>query len=155
MGGYSMRTSTWRYTERVAWDGNRLRPIWNQSAGVELYDHTGDSPSDSKTSFEQFENENVADMHPQKVRELSAELHRFFDSEPVSPPSPPSPPHPPSPPSPVPGVCGACKVCFNPTNHKCQADGAHRPKTKATCKAKGHIWCGRSTSGRSTSEEYV
>jgi hypothetical protein len=66
-----------------------------------------------------------------------------------SPPSPP-PPSPPSPPTPVPSQCGTCRVCFNPANHKCQADGAHRPKTKAACEAKGHIWC-----GPSTSEQYV
>jgi len=72
--------------------------------------------------------------------------------DPPSPPSPPSPspPIPPSPPSPGPSGCGTCKVCFNPTNHKCQTDGTHRPKTKAACEAKGHIWC-----GQFTQEEYV
>jgi hypothetical protein len=57
---------------------------------------------------------------------------------------------PPTPPSPGPSGCGTCKVCFNPTNHKCQDQGAHRPKTKAACEAKGHIWC-----GQSSMEEYV
>jgi hypothetical protein len=70
---------------------------------------------------------------------------------PPSPPSPPpSPPSPPPPPSPGPSVCGTCKVCFNPTSHKCQTDGAHRPKTQAACEGKGHIWC-----GQFTQEEYV
>jgi arylsulfatase I/J len=69
---------------------------------------------------------------------------------PAPPPSPPSPAPPPSPPTPVPSECGTCRVCFNPANHKCQADGAHRPKTKAACVAKGHIWC-----GPSISEAYV
>merc|ERR1711924_251857 len=64
---------------------------------------------------------------------------------PSPPPMPPSPP-PPAPPSPIPAECGTCTVCFNPANHKCQTDGAHRPKTKAACEAKGHIWCGSSTS---------
>jgi alpha-galactosidase len=71
-----------------------------------------------------------------------------------SPPVPPSPtpPVPPSPTPPAPSECGACTVCFNPTNHKCQVDGAHRPKTKAACEAKGHIWCGPSASD---SDNYV
>jgi hypothetical protein len=64
-------------------------------------------------------------------------------SPPSPTPSPPSPPpSPPSPPSP--SQCGSCKVCLNPTNRKCQTDGAHRPKTKAACEAKSHIWCGPS-----------
>jgi alpha-galactosidase len=79
---------------------------------------------------------------------------RFSPSSPAppAPPVPPSPPppSPPSPPSPVPTVCGTCRACFNPTNHKCQADGTHHPKTKAACEAKGHIWC-----GSSASEAYV
>lgn len=68
------------------------------------------------------------------------------------PPSPsPLPPSPtPSPPSPGPSECGACKVCFNPTNHKCQSGGVHRPKTKQACEAKHHIWC-----GPSAFQEYV
>jgi len=82
-----------------------------------------------------------------------------WGSAPPSPPTPPSPPLPPTPPSPPsptppsppsPSECGSCKVCFNPTNHKCQTDGAHRPKTKAACEGKGHIWC-----GQFTQEEYV
>jgi hypothetical protein len=68
-----------------------------------------------------------------------------------SPPAPPTPPPPPSPPSPPsPGECATCKVCFNPSNHKCQDQGAHRPKTKSACEGKQHIWC-----GPSTFEEYV
>ena len=37
--GFSIRTDDWRYTEWAAWDGVRLVPMWNASAGVELYDH--------------------------------------------------------------------------------------------------------------------
>jgi len=70
---------------------------------------------------------------------------------PVPPPAP-QPPVPPSPQPPVPSRCGTCKVCFNPTIHKCQADGAHHPKTKAACEAKGHMWCGPSWT---TFEAYV
>jgi hypothetical protein len=34
--GYSIRTREYRYTEWAAWDGARLAPLWNQSAGVEV-----------------------------------------------------------------------------------------------------------------------
>jgi len=65
------------------------------------------------------------------------------------PPSPQPPsPSPPSPPSP--SECGTCKVCVNPTDHKCQDQGAHRPETKSACEAKHHTWC-----GPFTFEEYV
>jgi cathepsin F len=67
---------------------------------------------------------------------------KVLKPSPTPSPTPPSPPPSPSPPSP--GQCGSCKVCYNPENQKCQADGAHRPKTKAACEAKGHIWCGSS-----------
>jgi len=46
-------------------------------AGVELYDHAEDPPHDSKTSFEQFENKNVADDFPDVVKQLSKQLHEF------------------------------------------------------------------------------
>lgn len=83
-------------------------------------------------------------------------LKQFVESHatpsPPSPPAPPSPPSPPSPPAPSPppsppspSQCGSCKVCLNPANDKCQNVGAHSPKTKADCEAKGHIWCGLST----------
>jgi hypothetical protein len=62
-----------------------------------------------------------------------------------APPSPPTPPSPPSPTPPSPSQCGSCKVCLNPTNHKCQDQGAHAPHTRAACEAKGHIWCGPSS----------
>jgi alpha-galactosidase len=93
---------------------------------------------------------------------MGENMVKLIGGTPPSPPSPPSPspkpptpspptPVPPSPPSPpTPSECGTCTVCFNPANHKCQADGAHRPKTKSACEAKGHIWC-----GPSTFEEYV
>ena len=50
--GYSIRTSSWRYTEWAAWDGALLKPRWNVSAGVELYDHAADPPESSKESSE-------------------------------------------------------------------------------------------------------
>merc|ERR1712137_924431 len=72
--GYTLRTKDWRYTEWPEWDGANLRPNWNNLAGYELYDHRNDDPSDSKVSFEEFENENVADAHADKVSELRTRL---------------------------------------------------------------------------------
>ena len=34
--GFSIRTREYRYTEWAAWDGVRLAPLWNRSAGVEV-----------------------------------------------------------------------------------------------------------------------
>jgi hypothetical protein len=41
--GYTMRTETVRYTEWVKWDGAKLRPIWAEHHGLELYDHSSDN----------------------------------------------------------------------------------------------------------------
>merc|ERR1712137_45896 len=79
--GYSIRTERWRYTEWAAWDGATLRPNWNDIAGIELYDHDGDSPEDSKRSFELLENTNVAGDHPDVVEQLSRQLHKFVASQ--------------------------------------------------------------------------
>ena len=62
--GFSIRTADFRYTEWAAWDGAALAPLWNVSAGVELYDHTADPPESAKDSFERFENLNVAAAQP-------------------------------------------------------------------------------------------
>ena len=62
--GFSIRTADFRYTEWAAWDGAALKPLWNVSAGVELYDHTADPPQSAKDSFERFENLNVAGAQP-------------------------------------------------------------------------------------------
>ena len=80
--GFSIRTEDWRYTEWAAWDGARLVPLWNVSAGLELYDHTADPPQSAKESFEKFENLNVAGLsvHADVVAQLSKQLHEFFDS---------------------------------------------------------------------------
>ena len=79
--GFSLRTKDYRYTEWAGWDGKRLAPMWNVSAGVELYDHRLDPPNSSKASFEQFENENA--LHaadPALVAALSKQLRAFFDA---------------------------------------------------------------------------
>ena len=41
--GYKMRTPQWSVTQWVAWDNERIRPNWNQTVGLELYDHKNDT----------------------------------------------------------------------------------------------------------------
>merc|ERR1712046_348147 len=79
--GYSIRTEHWRYTEWAKWDGKKLQAIWEKSAGVELYDHDGDAGEDSKTSYEQFENVNVAEHNPAVVANLSKRLRDHFGND--------------------------------------------------------------------------
>ena len=40
-----MRNAQYAITHWVAWNGTALRPLWNQTVGVELYDHTADTGS--------------------------------------------------------------------------------------------------------------
>ncbi|XP_065191297.1 iduronate 2-sulfatase-like [Sycon ciliatum] len=54
--GYSVRTTQYRYTEWLKWNGTRLHGEWSDVVGVELYDHAGDTGTD----FNAFENENLA-----------------------------------------------------------------------------------------------
>merc|ERR1712039_802705 len=79
--GYSIRTSEWRYTEWVAWNGTTLRPIWNTVAGRELYDHRNESAY--PTDFDARENENVAPQNEELVATLSKKLKvQFGDGRP-------------------------------------------------------------------------
>lgn len=41
--GYRMRTADYAVTQWVKWDGANLRPLWNDTVGLELYDHRGDT----------------------------------------------------------------------------------------------------------------
>lgn len=72
--GYTMRTDRYRYTEWVAWDGDKLQPIWDKRVGVELYDHQGDMGDD----FNTFENVNIADKETELVEMLREQLHAAF-----------------------------------------------------------------------------
>ena len=78
--GYSIRTRDWRWTEWLAWNGTAMRPMWDQSAGEELYDHR------EGTGAWHTENENLAgDTSLADVRkELGAQLRAHFgDSQSV------------------------------------------------------------------------
>eukprot|EP01052_Picozoa_sp_SAG31_P008178 SAG31_NODE_407_length_16049_cov_46.312915_2_plen_186_part_00 len=79
--GYTIRTQSYRYTEWAAWDGHNLKPLWDVSGGVELYDHTADPPASSLTSFDHFENTNEAEevRRAALVADLSTKLRAFFD----------------------------------------------------------------------------
>jgi iduronate 2-sulfatase len=57
--GYSVRTSAWRYTTWLDWDGQKLQGKWSAGPSFyaeELYSHTNDTGSD----HDAYENENVA-----------------------------------------------------------------------------------------------
>lgn len=56
--GYSARTSSWRYTEWMRFNGTALHGDFQRVVARELYDHRGDN--DEKHNWDQFENENVA-----------------------------------------------------------------------------------------------
>ena len=77
---FTMRVDNWRYTEHVWFDPVTATPHWNQSWGVELYEHTvnGGVPDGSFTD----ENENVAaePAHASLVASLSAQLHAGWRS---------------------------------------------------------------------------
>ena len=76
--GYSMRYDatdgfSYRYTEWVAWDGDRLMPVWSQVHAVELYNHSQACPAG--TIFDCYENKNSATRAPPqllRIQSLSA-----------------------------------------------------------------------------------
>ena len=80
--GYSMRTSTARYTEWVPtrWDAATERhvPQWDRTVGSELYDHSAaDDLADGWT--QRGENANLAPMRSAQAATLSDQLRRHFD----------------------------------------------------------------------------
>ena len=82
-----MRTTEFRYTEWAKWDGKTQRPDWSVLAGVELYDHGGDTGS-TAGCFDDYENSNLASQPSRKadVARLSAQLHALVASQPYSGP---------------------------------------------------------------------
>ena len=55
--GFSVRSSTFRWTEWFVFDKAGGAPYWNESAAQELYDHREDK-GDGR-AFDDFENENM------------------------------------------------------------------------------------------------
>ena len=56
--GYSVRTSDWRYTVWLMWNGKLLVGDFDRIVAEELYKHQ----NDDGTNFDQFENVNVVDV---------------------------------------------------------------------------------------------
>jgi iduronate 2-sulfatase len=74
--GLSMRTDRWRLTRWMQWDGAALAPDWAApDAGVELYDHLGDSGLSMDGAYEAV---NVAAANAEVVEALSAQLAAAF-----------------------------------------------------------------------------
>eukprot|EP01050_Picozoa_sp_SAG11_P025878 SAG11_NODE_5997_length_1414_cov_1.286692_1_plen_175_part_00 len=74
--GYSLRTSRWRLTQWVRWDGQKLKGNWSALIGTELYDHTENTGS----AFDR-EGVNNAAHNPAVVKTLSEQLRRAFGIE--------------------------------------------------------------------------
>merc|ERR1712061_471823 len=74
--GYSMRVDEWRYVEWLRWDGEALRPVWEEVVARELYDHSAESHDAIIEYIDESENENVAEDpgNAALVRELSDKL---------------------------------------------------------------------------------
>eukprot|EP00041_Stephanoeca_diplocostata_P016103 m.313662 g.313662 ORF g.313662 m.313662 type:complete len:442 (+) comp20256_c1_seq25:607-1932(+) len=75
--GYTVRSSQWRFTQWVRWNGQDLCPLnpaSNQEtaeAMVELYDHTSDT---TLVDFDAAEYENVAAIHPTVIQDFRSVL---------------------------------------------------------------------------------
>lgn len=80
--GYSIRTSTHRYTEWVPtrWDAQTSRhiPLWSESVGRELYSHVGDDGSPGWSTA--YENVNIAAYGPPELLASKRRLHAHFDA---------------------------------------------------------------------------
>jgi len=57
--GYKMRTKNASITVWSVWDGDKLEAKWDQTVGVELYDHAGDNGM-APMAFDDYENVNLA-----------------------------------------------------------------------------------------------
>lgn len=74
--GLSVRTERWRFTRWLLWDGENLRPAWDEpDAGTELYDHAGDDGLSLDGGFEAV---NVATSHPGVVAALNVQLRKLY-----------------------------------------------------------------------------
>jgi hypothetical protein len=78
--GFSMRTSSYRYTEWAKWDGAHQRADWEVLAGKELYSHGSNVDNND---FDATENVNLANepSHASTVLQLSVQLHALVASQ--------------------------------------------------------------------------
>lgn len=72
--GYTVRTPDWRFTLWVEWDDVKLQPKWDGPSAEELYDHKNDNSS----SFDLWENVNIATENPAVSQTMKAQLLEFF-----------------------------------------------------------------------------
>eukprot|EP00051_Salpingoeca_urceolata_P013734 m.173830 g.173830 ORF g.173830 m.173830 type:complete len:732 (-) comp17879_c0_seq2:80-2275(-) len=76
--GYTLRTAEWRYTEWFRWNGETLSVHWNETVGVELYSHVGDTGED----FDGWENVNEAAHNPDVQHKLAKQLRDVVQHQP-------------------------------------------------------------------------
>lgn len=78
--GYTIRTTSYRYTEFVGWNGSTLSPQWDNVHSRELYNHTLDIPGEGLWERkDDFEDKNlVATADPDLVSELAKKLRAAF-----------------------------------------------------------------------------
>eukprot|EP00730_Choanoeca_flexa_P013745 TRINITY_DN5658_c0_g2_i1.p1 TRINITY_DN5658_c0_g2~~TRINITY_DN5658_c0_g2_i1.p1 ORF type:complete len:644 (+),score=152.35 TRINITY_DN5658_c0_g2_i1:27-1958(+) len=74
--GYRMRTDDYAITQWVVWNRTSLRPEWEQTVGLELYDHRTDDGM-APAAFDDFEVENLAydSNHQELLKQLLDQLH--------------------------------------------------------------------------------
>ena len=81
--GLSLRTDNWRYTEWCGFDNNTVNPhpIWNNTVGIELYNHN--SSIISENDLNAYENVNLAynDSYKNVVSELHDILISTWDNQ--------------------------------------------------------------------------
>ena len=72
---YSVRNTQWRFTRWLVWNNVSLTSDWDGDYVDELYAHAGDN----STSFDAWDNVNLASANPGVVAQLAARLRAFFD----------------------------------------------------------------------------
>ena len=86
--GISIRTTQWRYTEWLGWNvGNNLTngikpyPIWNESYGIELYNHSNITTDENDLNG--YDNYNFAYDSDKKdiVQQMHQLLYSTWDNE--------------------------------------------------------------------------
>lgn len=69
---------------QALWNGSSLSPMWfpnpSTSQYVELYDHQFDTGPIGAKIWDDFENVNEAEAHPDLVSSLSAQVRTFYDN---------------------------------------------------------------------------
>jgi hypothetical protein len=81
--GYTIRTTEYRYTEFVQWNGATLSPEWDHVLSRELYDHrmdiAGTAEWEAKDDFEDVNHFNQLNAtEPVVVAALAAKLRAAF-----------------------------------------------------------------------------